>query len=542
VHRKELVEQAARHCKLAYPDKTIDIEMANSHATGTADITIASIRSLLSKDRIQKFDPKKFKLVLVDEAHHIVAPTYRQVLEYLGLHMASQDAPALVGVSATFSRFDGLRLGAAIDHIVYHKDYIDMIGDKWLADAVFTTVKSRVDLSKVEASASGDFNPKQLSAAVNTETTNDITLRAWLSRAQERKSTLIFCVDISHVKALTAKFRQAGIDARYITSQSSKDLRTRELDSFRNQEYPVLLNCGLFTEGTDIPNIDCVVLARPTRSKNLLIQMIGRGLRLHPGKENCHIIDLVASLETGVLTTPTLLGLDPDEGLDKAGIEEVKKIREAGASGFGRPKQDYDPDAEVTVTLTDYDSVQDLLQDSSSEGHIRTISGNSWIRTGKGRYVLSAPGGRVTITEDESGRYSVHHYQALSSQAKVPFSRAREIAFVPDFTQAVHAADTFANRVFGSRFIALWQPWRKKPASPEQLDFLKKRLGLEEGELSDDITKGQATDMIAKLKYGAKGQFKKLLTAKRSLEREKLKRLKMEELKEREEVRVGPLQ
>jgi ATP-dependent helicase IRC3 len=542
VHRKELVEQAARHCKLAYPDKTIDIEMANSHATGAADITIASIRSMLSKARMQKFDPKKFKLVLVDEAHHIVAPTYRQVLEYLGLHKPSPDAPALVGVSATFSRFDGLRLGAAIDHIVYHKDYIDMIGEKWLADAVFTTVKSRVDLSKVEASASGDFNPKQLSAAVNTETTNDITLRAWLSRAQERKSTLIFCVDISHVKALTAKFRQAGIDARYITSQSSKDLRTRELDSFRNQEYPVLLNCGLFTEGTDIPNIDCVVLARPTRSKNLLIQMIGRGLRLHPGKENCHIIDMVASLETGVLTTPTLLGLDPDEGLDKAGIEDVKKIREAGASGFGRPKPDYDPDAEVTVTLTDYDSVQDLLQDSSSEAHIRSISGNAWIRTGKGRYVLSAPGGRVTITADESGRYSVHHYQALSSQAKVPFSRAREIAFVPDFTQAVHAADTFANRVFGSRFIGLWQPWRKKPASPEQLDFLKKRLGLDEGELSDDITKGQATDMIAKLKYGAKGQFKKLLTAKRSLEREKMKRLKMEELREREEVRVGPLQ
>ena len=73
VHRRELVEQAARHCTDAYPSKSIDIEMGNSHATGTADITIASVRSITSGDRIMKFDPKRFKLILVDEAHHIVA-------------------------------------------------------------------------------------------------------------------------------------------------------------------------------------------------------------------------------------------------------------------------------------------------------------------------------------------------------------------------------------------------------------------------------------------------------------------------------------
>jgi ATP-dependent helicase IRC3 len=124
-HRRELVEQAARHCTLTYPDKHVDIEMGKSQASGAADITVASIQSITSGDRLHKFDPSRYKLVLVDEAHHIVSQTYLDVLEHFGLRHAAnwseKHAPALVGVSATFSRFDGRALGAVIDHIVYHR-------------------------------------------------------------------------------------------------------------------------------------------------------------------------------------------------------------------------------------------------------------------------------------------------------------------------------------------------------------------------------------------------------------------------------------
>jgi ATP-dependent helicase IRC3 len=125
-HRRELVEQAARHCAQAYPDKHVDIEMGSHQASGAADITIASVQSITSGDRLHKFDPSRYKLVLVDEAHHIVSQTYLNVLEHFGLRHAATDwsdskAPALVGVSATFSRFDGRALGAVIDHIVYHR-------------------------------------------------------------------------------------------------------------------------------------------------------------------------------------------------------------------------------------------------------------------------------------------------------------------------------------------------------------------------------------------------------------------------------------
>lgn len=124
-HRRELVEQAARHCTLAYPDKHVDIEMGNHHASGAADITVASIQSIMSGDRLTKFDPARYKLVLVDEAHHIVSSQYLELLDHFGLRHPADwkavSAPALVGVSATFSRFDGKKLGAVIDHIVYHR-------------------------------------------------------------------------------------------------------------------------------------------------------------------------------------------------------------------------------------------------------------------------------------------------------------------------------------------------------------------------------------------------------------------------------------
>ena len=123
-HRRELIEQAARHCRSLYPNKTVDVDMGKIHASGCADITIASVQSLKSGNRIDRYDPKRFKLILVDEAHHIVAPVYLDILSHFNVRdkeKALQGSTALVGVSATFSRSDGLKLGTAIDHIVYHK-------------------------------------------------------------------------------------------------------------------------------------------------------------------------------------------------------------------------------------------------------------------------------------------------------------------------------------------------------------------------------------------------------------------------------------
>ena len=126
-----------------------------------------------------------------------------------------------------------------------------MIDDRWLADVKFTTVQSGVDLSRVR-STRGDFEIGGLSKAVNNNETNEITVRSWLAEASQRKSTLAFCVDLEHVAALTATFRAHGVDAKFITGETAVDVRAQRLAAFKNSEFPVLLNCGIFTEGTDI--------------------------------------------------------------------------------------------------------------------------------------------------------------------------------------------------------------------------------------------------------------------------------------------------
>lgn len=549
-HRRELVEQAARHCQAAYPNKSIEIEMGSVHASGTADITIASVQSITSRNRLEKFDPAKFKLVLVDEAHHIVAPGYLRTLKHFGLAQKRKDSPALIGVSATFSRFDGVKIGAVIDEIVYHKDYVDMISDKWLSDVVFTTVESSANLSKVKSSAFGDFQAGELSKVVNTDSVNDITVRSWMAKAQDRMSTLVFCVDLAHVSGLTQKFRDHGFDARFVTGETPKVERTSILEAFKNGNFPVLINCGVFTEGTDIPNIDCIILGRPTRSRNLLVQMIGRGMRLFPGKKNCHIIDMVSSLETGIVTTPTLFGLDPNELVEKASVSDMREIKDRkfaeSAAQHAYEASGLPPVAvSGAVTFTDYSSVLDLIAETSGERHIRAISKYAWVQVGPERFVLSAPSGsyirieRIPDSEAHGPTYRAMEIRALPPGiSKSPYASPREILTAATFSDAVNGADNYASQAFPHTFIHRFQPWRNLACTQGQLDFINKLRGKGKPLLASDMTKGKAADMITKLKHGARGQFAKIEAEQRR--REKQTNL-IEERKNREQVKVGPL-
>ena len=564
--------------------------MGNVKASGMADITVASIKSLVSKDRMHKFDPRRFKLVLVDEAHHVVARSYRQALDHFGLSSrenddaatnatTAKDSPVLVGVSATFSRFDGVKLGAAIDHIVYHKDYVDMIDDDWLANAVFTTVRSEADLSRVKRDRFGDFAAPSLSRAVNTDRSNNITVRAWLANAADkRKSTLVFCVDVNHVRQLTATFRQHGIDARYVTSKTPRDVRGEQLRAFRNGEFPVLVNCGLFTEGTDIPNIDCVLLARPTRSKNLLVQMIGRGLRLYPGKKDCHIIDMVATLQAGVISTPTLFGLHPDQVLDGATMKDKEQIVSSSSSSSDA-QQNYDdddddlsnsnntmtPSPQTSITFTKYESIFDLLDDTKPERYIRSISPNAWIRADETKYVLSGASGwlsiereRVTMdTPEEKDMYMVRYVGKFrrpesftpewednkTSSSSFAYTRPRVVATAPDLETAVHAADTYAKNRLEMAHIFTRQAWRKTPATPSQIAILRRTKVLNDDPDTHNhgLTKGQATDMITKLRFGGKKRFAKMQEKLKDATRREARRKEFQGLLSRTDVKIGPV-
>ncbi len=431
-----------------------------------------------------------------------------------------------------------------------------MIGEKWLSDVIFTTVQSKANISGVKKAASGDFQLGDLSKAVNTDETNNITVCAWLSRASNRKSTLVFCVDLAHVSDLTAMFRRHGIAAQFVTGDTPKQIRSERLDAFKNQEFPVLVNCGVFTEGTDIPNIDCVLLARPTRSRNLLVQMIGRGMRLHPGKSNCHIIDMVASLEAGIVTTPTLFGLDPAELVKEANAEELDLLRKRKELENRREERAADglsarPEASSglrrNITFTDYDSVYDLIDDTLGERHVRGISPLAWVLVGPDRYILSSQNGsflRIEPAPDSTSLFRVWFTDKLpdsEGSEKNALMRPRIVAEAVTFSDALHAADTFATKRFPWVFVSHRQDWRKRPATYGQIAFLNKLRDMDNHLSAEEVTKGKATDLITKIKFGARGWFKKLEATKKAEERANSKINQVANLRQREQVRVGPL-
>lgn len=445
------------------------------------------------------------------------------------------------------------------------RDYIEMINENWLSNVLFTTVSINADLAKVKSGVGGDFQTAALSKAVSTPENNEATFYAWHERAADRQSTLIFCVDVRHIHELTATFRAHGVEAKFVTGDTPSNTRNEILEGFKRRQYPVLLNCGVFTEGTDIPNVDCVILARPTKSRNLLVQMIGRGTRLYPGKDNCHVIDMVSSLKTGIVTTPTLFGLDPDELVKEASVDDMKERKERKSAeleaqaGLGQMPGNSasSPELTGTMTFTDYDSVEDLIEDTSGERHIRALSPNAWVQVNADRYILSGKtGSYIALSRSqgqESGKSDVERkaifnieYTAklpIDQAKRSPFARPRKIAAAYTISDAVHAADSFAANTSGFEyaFINKSQPWRRGSASPAQLKYLNKMRD-QESQLEDgDVTKGQAMDMITKIKFGARGRFDKIAVGKRKVLREQERLEKDLQRIKGQEVKVGPV-
>ncbi|CCK69633.1 double-stranded DNA-dependent ATPase KNAG_0C05350 [Huiozyma naganishii CBS 8797] len=332
VHRRELAFQAIATIKRCVPRLRLQLEMGKYHANyDDADVIIASVQSLVR--RLDSCDPKQVDLIVVDEAHHIVADSYAKVLAHFQADTPQTEIP-VVGFSATFERADRKAISRALDEIIYHRGIVEMIEDRWLCEGKFTTVAIDADLTQVKTTAAGrgTSNVEMLSRVINVDSINEVIVKTYLHKRDTArvKSTLLFAIDKAHVQALYEKFKSYGVQAEYVTSDLKSDVRDRTIQRFRDRQSEVLINCGILTEGTDIPNIDCILLCRPTRSRPLLVQMIGRGLRLHHKKSHCHIVDFVGAKSVGVVSFPSLVGVPDYRGtLDEATMDDLAKIKEA---------------------------------------------------------------------------------------------------------------------------------------------------------------------------------------------------------------------
>ncbi|KAA1471544.1 P-loop containing nucleoside triphosphate hydrolase protein, partial [Dentipellis sp. KUC8613] len=596
VNSVELARQAASQARTIRPDWSVEIEQGARHrATGTADVTVATYQTLLQRERLMKFDPRWLKAIIIDEAHHAAAPSYRRILSYFEPDIQSPDADEptgtekvptpvsrhipIIGFSATFSRHDGLALGSVFQRIVYHQDFLHMVKEQWLCNVRFTTVKADLNLKQVTVSArTGDFNASSLAHVINTDTINNLVVQTWMDKAANRKSTLVFCVNIAHVRRLTAVFRSAGFDARYLYSGTPAAERHDLVNAFKKGKFPVLVNCGILTEGTDIPNIDCVIVARPTRSRNLFTQIIGRGMRNspHSGKTDCLVIDFVDTINRipGIVCTPTLFGLNPSELVDDVPIDELEARANASEAEGTLSVPQADIDEPKSVTYIDYEDPFALVGHASRRSqHIAQLSRNAWVSCGDDIYVLECMGkGHLRIepsrgngADDDTGDPDVHfrahfapqiHYGTAAAMKVSPFRANRNVLTAATLADAVHGCDTYAASKVVPGPLALGMlrtaKWRRDPATPSQKAFIGKRWGMHAQELKrvdgaveatfpdrvESLTKGDAAGIITRLKHGAQSRYAKKVLAMRRAE---VVNTKEQRRQASLRVKVGPL-
>lgn len=287
-HRDELVHQ---------PEKYFDCSFGVEQGTETShgeEVVSASVQSLVR--RLQKFKPDDFDIVVCDEAHHSPAPTYRKIFDYFKPRL-------LLGFTATPNRNDGVGLKAIYEDIIFERNLKWGIEHGYLSNIHCLRVDIGVDLRHV-AQRLGDYAPDDLDRAINIESANEAIAEAYNLYA--KPPVLIFCASVAHAEALASYIPGA------VAVRGGED-RSETVQAFSDGKIPCLTNCMVFTEGTDLPNVRTVIMARPTKNISLFTQCVGRGTRLYPGKEYMTLIDCVgAGDEADLCTAPSLLGLDID--------------------------------------------------------------------------------------------------------------------------------------------------------------------------------------------------------------------------------------
>lgn len=276
-------------------------------------ITVGSVQTLMRQSRLDRFKPDYFNTIIIDEAHHALSPSYRNVIDYF-------DGAKVLGVTATPDRGDMKNLGEVFDSLAYEYRITQAIKQGYLCKIKALTIPLKLDISKVGISA-GDYKVGEIGTALDPYL--DQIADQMVEHCMDRK-TVVFLPLI----ATSQKFRDILISRGFKAAEVNGDSEDRAeiLADFEAGKYNVLCNSMLLTEGWDCPAVDCIVVLRPTKVRGLYCQMVGRGTRLYPGKDHLLLLDFLWMTEKHELCRPaSLICESPDVA------EQMTKILEENA-------------------------------------------------------------------------------------------------------------------------------------------------------------------------------------------------------------------
>lgn len=481
-HRAELLDQARTKILASNPDLSVEIEQAERKA-GKVDVVVASVATLGRNNtpRILEYPVDYFKSIVIDEAHHSAAQSYRRIVDYF-------NAPFLLGVTATPQRSDNTRLTDVFDEIVYYKSIQDLIEDGYLSPLIGYRVKSNTDITKVEIQ-NGDYNQSQLEDHINTPERNAHIVASYNDLAADTKA-VVFCAGVAHARDLAASFAQStqvGSAVRVIVGTTPSEERSQILKDFSSGEVKVLVNVGVLTEGFDEPSIETIIIAKPTRSTLLYTQIVGRGTRLYDGKKHCTIIDIADTTKgKKPIGLPSLLGLPPEFDLQGKSVTDVaKEFQDLETYCPGEAVRVLNPD-DIQLAYTRIN----LFMPPPPNPVVQEYSKLVWAEVGENSFHLGLNDNEaMSIHQDALGRWSVALHDKHSKHRKV-------LGNVLDLREAFARSDRWVqnNRPQSMNLIQSDAPWRADAPTDSQKRVLK-RIGVP---VTADMTKGMASQIISR--------------------------------------------
>lgn len=293
-HRGELLEQAADKLRKS-TGLMCAVEKAEESCLGSwFRVTVGSVQTLMRPQRLSQFSENYFGTIIIDEAHHCLSDSYQRVLEHFG-------GANVLGVTATPDRSDMRNLGQYFDSLAYEYTLPKAIREGYLSPIKALTVPLKLDISQVGVAA-GDYKAGELGTALEPYLEQ---IAYHMRNYCAGRRTVVFLPLV----ATSQKFRDIleahGFRAAEVNGNSAD--RAEVLADFQAGKYDVLCNSMLLTEGWDCPAVDCIIVLRPTKSRSLYCQMVGRGTRLAPGKDYLLLLDFLWHVERHELCRPASL-------------------------------------------------------------------------------------------------------------------------------------------------------------------------------------------------------------------------------------------
>ena len=290
-HVKELIDQGARTLRAMIPGAEIGIYSASLRSKDLSKpITYAQIQSIHKRAN----DMPVPDLVIIDEAHLVPAKSSTRYGKFLAAILTRNPDCKIIGLTATPYRLDQgwLHKGekALFDGIAHDIKIGDLMDDGWLSPIVSKAVKQSIDLTGVRIKG-GEYREDDLAKAASDPMLVKAAAAEIVQRGADRQSWLVFCCGVVHAQLVCEAIQAHGIDAEVLIGSHGSEERDNRIARFKSGDLRCLVNVNVLTTGFDAPNVDLLAILRATQSPSLYVQMVGRGTRLHEGKENCLVLD-----------------------------------------------------------------------------------------------------------------------------------------------------------------------------------------------------------------------------------------------------------